>query len=41
MEAKLGQNARNSGGLLPRKLNPHPFADDLGEFKKLRSLTFK
>jgi len=41
MEAKLGQNAGDCGGLLARKLNPHPFADNLGEFKELRRLALK
>jgi len=41
VEAKLGQNAGDCGGLLARKLNPHPFADNLGEFKELRPLALK
>jgi len=41
MEAKLGQDAGDCGRLLLGELNPHPFADDLGEFKETRSFAFK
>ncbi len=41
MEAKFGQNARDSGRLFVVKLNPNPFANDLGQFIKARSFTAK
>ncbi len=41
MEAKLGENASHFGGLLARKLNPDPFADDLGSLKELWRLGLK
>ena len=41
MEAKLGQNAGDCGGLFVRELNPNPLANHLGEFKKVRRLALK
>jgi hypothetical protein len=41
MKAKLGQNAGDCCRLLFGKRNPDPFADNLGELKKLRRLALK
>lgn len=36
MEAKLGQNASDGGGLLVCELNPNPLANNLSNIKKAR-----
>ena len=36
METKLGQNAGDFGRLLLLELNPNPFANHFGQFKKAR-----